>query len=177
MDRADLEHVIKAGADITQDEIVVVGSQAILAQYPNAPEALRRSVEADVYPRSDPERAIEIDGAIGEGSQFHELFGYYAHGVGPETPVAPAGWETRLIELELPAIRSREGMIRGWCLEAHDVVLSKLAAGREKDLAFAVEALRAGIVDAGGLERGLELMPESHRAATAGRLTVVRARV
>jgi hypothetical protein len=29
----------------------------------------------------DPFRNSLIDGAIGEGSMFHETFGYYAHGV------------------------------------------------------------------------------------------------
>lgn len=66
MRREDLEHLVKAAADVADDlEIVVVGSQAILAQYPNAPAALLVSMEADLYPRNAPERAIDIDGAIG----------------------------------------------------------------------------------------------------------------
>ena len=111
MTREEFEHVIKAAADIVNDEIVVIGSQAVLAQYPNAPASLLRSLEVDVFPRSEPQRADEIDGAIGEGSRFYETYGYYAHGVGPETAVAPAGWEGRLVRLELPAIRSREGTV------------------------------------------------------------------
>jgi len=96
VNRRELEHVINAAADITGDEIVVIGSQAILGPFPTAPAALLRSMEADLYPRNDPDRAIEIDGAIGDGSQFHKTFGYYAHGVGPETPWAPVGWEGRM---------------------------------------------------------------------------------
>jgi hypothetical protein len=53
---------------VTGDEIVVIGSQAVLSQFPDAPEELLRSLEADVYPKNDPERAIEIDGALGDGS-------------------------------------------------------------------------------------------------------------
>lgn len=86
MRRADLEHLIRAAAAITSDEIVVVGSQSVLGQFPNAPERLLVSLEADVYPRRNPSKSIEIDGAMGDGSMFHETFGYYAHGVGPETP-------------------------------------------------------------------------------------------
>ena len=37
--------------------------------------------------------ADKIDGAIGEGSQFHQTYGYYAQGVGPET--APRTQTTR----------------------------------------------------------------------------------
>jgi hypothetical protein len=38
MTRAQLEHVIRAAADIADDdEIIVIGSQAVLAQFPAAP--------------------------------------------------------------------------------------------------------------------------------------------
>ena len=58
MTRAELEHLIRAAADLAQDdEIVVLGSQAILGQFPDAPATLRVSVEADLYPRHHPERA------------------------------------------------------------------------------------------------------------------------
>lgn len=51
MTRAELEHLLRAAADITNDDaIVVIGSQAILGQFPDAPETLRVSVEADLFP-------------------------------------------------------------------------------------------------------------------------------
>jgi hypothetical protein len=168
--REHLEHVIRAAADVTKDEIVVVGSQAILAQHPDAPEALLVSIEADLYPRSDPRRADEIDAAMGDGSRFHETYGYYAHGVGPETSVAPAGWQERLVRLELPPILPRDRTVTAWCLDAQDLVLAKLAAGRQRDLEFAAEAIRAGLVDPMQLRLGVDLMPESHREPTRERL-------
>lgn len=169
MRREELEHVIRAAADITNDEIVVVGSQAVLAQYPDAPEPLLVSLEVDVYPRSDPERAIEIDGAIGDGSRFHETYGYFAHGVGPDTTIAPAGWQERLIRLDLPATRPRAATVTAWCLEVHDLVLAKIAAGRPHDLEFVEEAIRASLVDPDRLRLGVDLMPESHREQTRAR--------
>jgi len=60
-------------------------SQAVLGQFPGAPVALLASMEADVYPRNKPDLADLVDGSIGEGSFFHERFGYYAQGVGPQT--------------------------------------------------------------------------------------------
>ena len=40
MKRRELEHVIRAAADIADDdEIVVIGSQAILGEHPDAPAA------------------------------------------------------------------------------------------------------------------------------------------
>ena len=141
MRRVDFEHVIRAAAEIARDEIVVVGSQAILAQHPNAPESLLVSNELDVFPRHHPERSIDIDGALGDGSPFHERFGYYAQGVGWETVVAPAGWPNRLVRLDVPA--TVRGTVTAWCMDAHDLVLAKLAAGRPHDFEFAQEAVRA----------------------------------
>ena len=83
MTRAELEHIIRAAGAIAQDDdIVVIGSQAIPGQYPDAPVELFISREADVYPLHHVERSDLIDGSIGEGSPFERSFGYYAHGVG-----------------------------------------------------------------------------------------------
>jgi len=125
-----LEHIIRAAGTIADDDdIIVIGSQAILGQFPFAPGELLVSREADVYPRKHPERADLVDGSIGEGSPFEREYGYYAHGAGPETAVLPAGWEGRLVEVANANTR----FVRGWCLEVHDVTIAKLVAGREKD--------------------------------------------
>jgi len=92
MDRDQFEHLIAAAANVLgEDEFVVIGSQAILGPHPDAPEDLLRSMEADIYPKRSPDRAIEIDGLLGDGSPFHEAHGFYAHGVGPETARPPRG--------------------------------------------------------------------------------------
>lgn len=167
MKREQLEHLIRAAADIADDdEIVVIGSQAILAQYPDSPPLLLRSMEADVYPKNHIERADLIDGTIGEGSPFHETFGYYAQGVDDRTAVLPAGWKDRLVPIQ----NSRTRGAIGWCLELHDLVLSKYVAGREKDLEFIREALRAGLVDTAVLRQRLaatELSDQERRAIAA----------
>lgn len=155
MRRDQLEHLIRACADLVQDdEIIVLGSQAILAAFPNAPESMLASIEADVYPRNRIERTDVIDGSIGEGSIFQETFGYYAHGVGPETMQGPAGWEQRLVPISNENTRGATG----WCLEPHDLVLAKCLAGREKDWAFAREAIRHRLVDRDELLARLELL-------------------
>jgi hypothetical protein len=151
--RAQLEHVIRAAATIADDpDIVVIGSQAVLGQFPHAPAALLVSAEADVYPLHHPERADLVDGSIGELSPFHQTFGYYAHGVGEKTAIVPSGWETRLIVV--PA-----GEARGLCLEIHDLVLSKWAAGREKDRAFVRDAVSHGMVQKHILWQRLPTLP------------------
>jgi hypothetical protein len=48
MKRRDLEHLIRACTQIADDEeLIIIGSQAILGQYPDAPASLLVSVEAD----------------------------------------------------------------------------------------------------------------------------------
>jgi hypothetical protein len=160
MDKEAFIHVIRAAADVVDDELVIVGSQAILGTLDDPPGALVRSLEVDLYPKTNPDRAIEIDGALGDGSPFHEHYGYYAHGVGPETIVAPFGWQRRLERLEVPAIRRRKGPAIGWCLSAPDLMLAKIAAGRPQDIEFVEASLRAGVTSADELRRGIDLLPD-----------------
>lgn len=143
MTRSELEHIIRAAGDIARDrEIVVIGSQAMLGEYPDAPPALLASMEAAVFPLNHPERADKIDGAIGEGSRFHEQFGYYAQGVSASTATLPRGWRRRLVRVS----NENTGGIDGLCLEVHDLAISKYVAGREKDLAFTSALARHGLV-------------------------------
>lgn len=144
MKRSELEHLIRAAGSIADDaEIVVIGSQSILGQFPNAPSPLLVSAEADLFPLRRPELADLIDGSIGEGSAFHELYGYYAQGVGERTAVLPEGWRDRLVRIENPNTRG----IAGLCLEVHDLAISKHVAGRDKDLEFTRELARHAMTD------------------------------
>ena len=144
MKRSDLEHIIRAAGDITgDDEIVVIGSQSILGPFPNAPAELLFSCEADVYPKNKPELAIQIEGAIGENSAFHDTFDYYAQGVGPETATLPDGWQDRLFRVANDNTRGTAGL----CLEIHDLAISKYVAGREKDLEFTRALTAHGMVE------------------------------
>ena len=164
MRKPDFDHVIAVAAALTDEsEIVVIGSQAILGTVENPPAAMLRSLEADLYPRDRPERADEIDGTLGDGSRFQATFGYYAHGVGPETAKAPAGWEDRLVRVEVPRRPGEAGKVIALCLEAHDLVLAKCAAGRDRDWEFAAEALRAGIVEMPRLLAEVGAMPVDAR--------------
>jgi hypothetical protein len=135
-----------AAAVVTgQDEFVVIGSQAILGSVDDPPASMLASLEADIYPLHDPASADLIDGALGDGSQFHLAFGYYAHGVGPETAKAPSGWQDRLVRREVPLRVASNRLAVAWCVEVHDLVLSKCVRGDERDWAYAAEALKAGI--------------------------------
>lgn len=135
MTRQELEHAIRAACDIANDDAVYVfGSQAILGQYPDAPAALRQSVEVDLSPRTRLDRVDAIDGALGELSQFHQTYGFYVHGVPiHEAATLPPGWRDRVVPVGDEIHTSGK---TGLCLESHDLAASKLAAFRDKDRDF-----------------------------------------
>ena len=169
MKRMDLEHIIRASAEIaSDDEIVVIGSQAILGSFPDAPAELLVSMEADVYPKNRPERSDLIDGSIGEGSPFHETYGYYAQGVDETTAILPRGWRERLVAVRNENTRGKTG----WCLEPHDLGVSKAIAGREKDLLFLQGAARHRLVARERLLARLEEteLDDARRSLVAARI-------
>jgi hypothetical protein len=144
MRRSDLEHLIRAAGRIAGErELVIIGSQSVLGQFPHAPAALLMSMEADLSPRAHPELADKVDGAIGEGSAFHQAHGYYAQGVGPDTATLPRGWQRRLVRVDNANTNGYVGL----CLEVHDLAISKYVAGREKDREFTRELARCGLID------------------------------
>lgn len=167
MKRSELEHLIRAAGSIADDtEIVVVGSQSILGQYPDAPASLLVSAEANVFPLNRPELSDLIDGSIGEGSPFHELYGYYAQGVDERTATLPRGWRDRLVKISNPNTR---GVI-GLCLEVHDLAISKYVAGREKDHEFTRELAKRKMTRRDTLrarERDTDLPAEVHKLVRA----------
>ena len=133
MNRKQLEHIVRASGSISGcREMVIIGSQALLGACPDAPPDLLTSMEADLYPAEAPGKADLIDGCIGELSPFHETFGYYAHGVGPDTATLPTGWKQRLIRVE----NENTGGTTALCLAPVDLAISKLLAGRPKDIEF-----------------------------------------
>ncbi len=167
MKRTELEHLIRASADIAcDDEIIIIGSQSVLAQFPQAPEELLVSNEADLYPKNFPEKADLIDGSIGELSPFHDTYGYYAQGVGETTAVLPRGWRERLVPIRNANTRGATG----WCLEIHDLLLSKLVAWRDKDQRFVRAAVRHGLAGEATIRERFDLMdlePVMHAAVEA----------
>ena len=99
MQRSELEHLIRASGEIAQDdEIIIIGSQAILGQYPDAPARLLVSINNE-----------------------------------------------------------NTNGITGLCLEVHDLTVSKLIAGRTKDLEFVQELVKHQMVDQITLYERLEM--------------------
>ena len=169
MKRSELEHIIRAAGSIANvTEIVIIGSQSILGQFPDAPASLLVSAEADLFPLNHPELSDLIDGSIGEGSAFHELYGYYAQGVDDKTATLPQGWRKRLLKIS----NSNTSGVTGWCLEVNDLAISKYVAGREKDREFTRELAKHGMTD-----RKTLLARESHTEVPSEIRELMRARI
>jgi hypothetical protein len=143
MNRAQLEHAIRAAGAISGDrELYVVGSQAVLGAFPDAPAELVRSMEVDLAPKNHPELEELIEGSIGELSPFHQTFGFYVDGVDLGAITLPEGWRDRVVVID----NANTSGFRGLCLDPADLAIRKLAAGREKDLEFVRALVREGLV-------------------------------
>jgi len=153
----ELEHLVRAAADVTKHyEFVVVGSQAILGSHPDAPPVFTLSNEADMYvfnADNVDDLSWEIEGALGEGSSFHEMNNYYAQGVDPSTAKLPSSWQGRLSRIQSEATNGRVA----YCISPVDLFLSKCAAHREKDIEFNIAMLEHDYVRP---EEAMALVPE-----------------
>lgn len=168
--RRELQHLIlEIGERFALTELFVIGSAAILAVLADPPEgALTATRDVDIIAPNDADErmADQISYVIGEASPFDAQYGYYAQGVSLKTPTyAPHGWQVRTIDICV-------GSIVAHCMEPHDVVLSKLGAGREKDLEFARAAAALGLVAQSVLLARLPFVP-----ATAEHSRLIAARI
>ncbi|WP_232430571.1 DUF6036 family nucleotidyltransferase [Salinispora pacifica] len=150
------------GRIVVDRNVLIVGSQSVLGTIPDddLPLEATASMEVDVAFFDDPDdqKADQVDAFIGEFSPFHETFGYYAQGVSVSTAVLPEGWRDRLVLVE--SENTQPG--RGYALDPHDCVVSKLVAGREKDALFADALLRAGLVRPDTVAERIELLVDVH---------------
>lgn len=113
-------------------------------------------MEADIAPKNKPELGALIEGSIGELSPFHGTFGYYAEGVEMDGVTLPQGWQDRVVVVQNENTRSAKGL----CIEPHDCAVSKLFAGREKDVAFVSSLLRHKMVQRELLEQRIQAVTQ-----------------
>lgn len=174
MNRSQLEHLVRAAAGVTGvSDLLVIGSQSVLGTHPDweLPAAAIVSVEADIAVDSslagaelavdETALADQIDGALGEGSLFHQTYGYFAQGVEVATASLVLGWRDRLVALPCP---TPDGQVVGWCLSVLDAWVSKAAAARAKDYEFCGALARAGLVEARSCRRLVAHLQRGDRA-------------
>lgn len=111
--------------------MVIIGSQAILATFPEAPALMRASVEIDAYPanarewetKSGLEASEEVNALFGYGSDFHVTHGFYIDGVDETTATLPPDWRDRQV---LTPVECHGRTVYAVTPELHDLVVSKL---------------------------------------------------
>ncbi len=123
---ADLHRALLAAAKAYQrNRFVVVGSAAILATHPGAPDYIRRSADIDMFPLPaltvpDMERG---DHFVGQGSAFENEHDFYVERLGDWTMLTqPAGWLERCVVVSA-------GDVTGYCLDPLDLAYNKMEPG------------------------------------------------
>ena len=142
MNISDIDRVLSAIRDTSGlGEFVVVGSLSALGiTSGNLPARMTWSMEVDAYPERDPHRAPEFSAQFGEGSVFHQTYGYYFDAVSPDLPTLPDGWDQRMIRQILPS------GVKVKYLDPNDCAVSKYARSEPKDREWIRAGIEAGIL-------------------------------
>jgi hypothetical protein len=149
----ELRRVVRAlGFEFKTDTVFIVGSQAILASMPDAPEVVRQSPEFDAFPGNArmweitekelapgvrPIASEHIHGLFGPNTPFHQTHGFFIDGVDETTAKLPNGWRHRAIEVR-EEVDGRT--VVGVAPSTEDLVVSKIARLDPRDRIF-VEAI------------------------------------
>lgn len=146
---------------------IIVGSQAVFAVTDYPPEIVRRSVECDFLLLGGMfEVRPRITDNLGIFSEYQQQTGFYADALGLATVVLPLGWQERLV-----ALKDETGETIAFCVEIHDVGISKLIAGREKDFEFLRTAFENDYLQIEiFLERAATILHQPSREALLPRL-------
>jgi hypothetical protein len=124
------------------DALIIVGSHSLFAVTSDVPPVVAQSFEADFLLVSHGAAARQqVNDELGVTSNFYDTHGYYADALGLATVVLPPGWQERLLPL-----KDENGQVVAHCLETHDVAVSKLMAGREKDFPFIIALLERRLI-------------------------------
>ncbi len=168
MNRTRLERLLIALSQITRDrELVMIGSQAVHAVTHSVPDEVLISRECDVLLDDQDPVVVMIDEQLGRDSLYAAESFVHIDTVSSTFPFLPDGWEQRLVPFGPAAPHLR-------CLEIHDLVLSKLAAGRLKDYELIAVLLDRKLADLTTVRERIAAVPDLHmRAVLAARLQIV----
>ncbi len=168
-----LKILVNAAAKLSGDnEIVVIGSMAVLGSRGRIPDALLTSQEVDLYLKNkheDEAASLRVERVLGAGTAFAAEWAVWVDTVGPETAKAPAGWRRRLRKRW-----TEPDKVCAYFLEEHDLALAKLArAGNPRDIEFVREMLVHNMVSADKLLERVSDVPETHREIAEYNLAAV----
>jgi len=120
--------------------------------------AMTREIDLFAYD-TDPDTARriadEIDGSLGQASQFDDTYGYYCDGVEPRTAILPVDWNLRAKEY---SNENTDG-VTAIVPSPNDIAVSKLCAGRTKDIDWLVAAVRHRMIDPDAIKSLFNRLP------------------
>ncbi len=161
MRKSDLFELVRQIKEIAPEEIpIIVGSQAVHAVTQILPEIVQQSIECDfLLAGGKSETRAAINKKLGVFSSYQLEHGFYADALGLATVILPTGWQERLQIFE-----DENGNVLAYAAEIHDIAVSKLIAGREKDFLFLKELFARKFIEIDAfLERAylVQSMPQS----------------
>jgi hypothetical protein len=167
MRREVLDHLLQALAQVVGErELVMVGSQTLHATITEPLIEVVMSRECDLLLDEEDPLTSAIDESVGPDSAYAAETAVYVDTVSATFPFLPAGWEQRLVGFP------GAGQIR--CLEIHDLVLSKLTAGRLKDYELIAVLLQRGLAEIATVHARIAEVADLHmRAILLARLQIV----
>jgi hypothetical protein len=168
MKRTLLDELLREVERITGErDLVMIGSQVIHAAATDVPAEVVMSRECDLlFDESDPVTGA-IDASLGPESERAAELLVHVDTVSSSFPFLAPGWEQRLVPFGPAAPHVR-------CLEIHDLVLSKLAAGRLKDFELIAVLLDRELVDLAIARERIASVPDlPMRAILMARLQIV----
>jgi hypothetical protein len=168
MRRSELDDLMRAlGGMLDISDVVMIGSQCVHAATDAPPAEVLMSRECDILIADSDPRRSQIDAELGAGSRYHEERGTYLDAVSPGFPFLPDGWSQRANTLAAGTATIR-------CLELHDLVLSKLAAGRLKDNELIAALIDRKLIDLETVRARITAIADLHlRAVLLARLQIV----
>jgi hypothetical protein len=153
-----LDLLTRAARLFSRTEWIIFGSQAVHALTIRPPAEVLVSVECDIWLADEPAITSRLAAELGKDSQFAKDNGIYADPLPPELPLVPTGWRERLVAHRL-------GDVTALCLEIHDLIVTKLAAGRLKDYEFIAAIFLAKLAQAEEVLRRIQTFPDPHTQA------------
>src|SRR5215470_17570443 len=139
MTKLQLEKLLLKAAEVARErDFFLIVSQALRGVSHAIPRDFPATREADLYPRRNPQAWNMLRIKLGKSSAFFRRNGYYLDCTDPGLSTLPDGWIERLIPFRTPRTRG----VTAWCLEPHDLFVSKLVAWREKDQLYLQAMLR-----------------------------------
>jgi hypothetical protein len=159
MQREQFHDLLTRAAGVCERrELIIFGSQTVHALTGAPPAEVLLSVECDIWLYEEPEVASRLGTELGKDSSHAKTAGVYADPLPPDLPMVPAGWQQRLVTYRIGEVTAR-------CLEIHDLIVTKLAAGRLKAYEFIAAVLMAKLALADEVVHRIRTFRDPHLEA------------